>query len=356
MRQGQRIKKVSPGRLLGWKRANQIIESVNAFLNLKVNPKGKLNIGEENAVLDLLESASTSSVAADSGLFHPFKVYHPSDSFFNVFQVRNGLFQHRPWYFDAGGTYTSHGSKVEKPIFYVDFQGSDGVATSANGWDWFNASEDAGSYETVNVGNTGDWGVTDLDKTGRFILDDNEDDFGAIRASFWLQIIEDSEDGMTFAVKARMWSAESGGALGRTNVPFPDGPLVIPLAMITPRDISVPPSDSSDLVIEQIQIDHALDRVSTTSPPISLPQTDTAFPMRFRGVYGDGNEWGLTDKIMYPGDCVSYDSDPNIYTDTNSDTLNAVVRSLYVQTGVNVFVAPSHGSNGWIKISGLFEG
>jgi len=294
-----------------------------AFAKLQV-PGGSFTMSEENAIITFNSSGSNT---ANTPFFHPFRIYNvpspvPGVARWRCWQVRGGYLG---WRSRFSVLFAMFG---QEQLFTVN-SGTDQITgqDTAVGYDYFSPSttlfpvgvKEAVTVPLGTVGDPGDVssGVSTYGHAATFILSDTLDDFGAIQASFWIQVIDDGTN-FKFDIRCRRWGEIPLGA-SAVRDPYPgDDEYIIPLGLLLPRGGIDFPSDPTDLVVEQLTANHLSNRWTQNIAWIGAGGARFGInAMNWRGFWDDIDTYGLAGQVYYQDDCVTtFDQ----ITDSNGDT------------------------------------
>lgn len=356
------LKPFTKGNVFSRKKHQETLDALNPLLNIKVIG-GRAVYSDQNVIIDTTKALTDSPSGGSSSLtiLHPFKIYQVAPY---TFQVRGGYIGYRPrntapnFGISNTGYFFTGNYEYRERCDVAGFDGTTSLIPVTGGYDpsedFYNsrvAPPSGVSVETVNVGNVGDFGVSDLTKAGKFALNSTTTTFGGPAASFWAEIDDNTPgDLATIQLKCRM-VGYAGNALSRTDAWFPSASgKIIPIGIVQQLDGNLGtslPANPALLSIRQFVYDHQINRYprgGLTSGLAGLTLSSQA-PMFYMGLWDDAIH---KDRYFYPGDAVTIDE---TLTVSGGPGLSVGVESLYVAATVVKGLAGGPPAAGWLRAS-----
>ncbi len=339
------------------KAQREIAHGVNALRNMTLvqgSGIGKVHLSESNTVIELPAQPA-------SDIIFPFRIYHiknvsatqdqiaqftTSSLGLNIsdftFQIRNGLISYRPLY--ANLTSESTGGLDGMNGSYEVFQYGSTTDLAPEGYD----SEEDFYYpiipneaSTVILDNTADTLISDGGEYSSHSqialnpqVEDSTNPTFEWAASFWFKIIDLPNQNLGANLMGRMYSTEPAPDSGRTVIPFPIGPDIIPLGTVQCYYNSQNNSGSISQFVTQIQTGNCVNRFSYGAMRGRWTELYAAIPAG-----GSNINW-------YPGDSVVDDTD--LVTDGVSGfSFYKIYQFISTPSPYNVGTVPSSDPTHW---------
>jgi len=285
----------------------QVEPQLSPFAIYKINPPPDGN----PYAITFDESGNQISITIDSTVPTDFTAMpptvNPRTDAWRFYQVRSGYVEVRPYFSipdDFLLNYTNSYALLYPVFDYTDAVTPYGLlagGTYGRQWD--------APYKTTIGNNVPVPIVIPSNPSGDLDFDGN------ILFSLWLTIIPDADSFslVNITLNGWRWAADVGGGYNLSPFPYPS-PNIIQLGIIksSQANTSTPPATPYDLVVDQMQSGHVVNRYSPGMLGFSIssannpPGYGDVIPgaLVYRGNWQD--DASINDSVFYPGDFVSY--------------------------------------------------